>query len=198
MQLFVRDARTMAVDAPEGATVLELKELWSMKAFGVVSTASWVRGRACPASSGRPAPRGRRRAPRRAPAAAAAPAARRARARRTRSRRSPHTRRAILPAPQSLVHAGRPLPDDALLSAAGVRAGDALCARLRLRGGGGDGGSTGAESRSCYLEMYAVSSGAELQHMGGCNIRGGARGKTAGGERGSGAAAARGVHRWEV
>eukprot|EP00198_Chlamydomonas_reinhardtii_P006336 XP_001695672.1 predicted protein [Chlamydomonas reinhardtii] len=25
----------------------------------------------------------------------------------------------------------------------------------RLRGGGGDGGSTGAESRSCYLEMYA-------------------------------------------
>lgn len=24
----------------------------------------------------------------------------------------------------------------------------------RLRGGGGDGGSTGAESRSCYLEMY--------------------------------------------
>jgi hypothetical protein len=25
---------------------------------------------------------------------------------------------------------------------------------LRCRGGGGDGGSTGAESRSCYLEMY--------------------------------------------
>jgi hypothetical protein len=25
---------------------------------------------------------------------------------------------------------------------------------LRLRGGGGDGGSTGAESRSSYLEMY--------------------------------------------
>ncbi|KAG2440121.1 hypothetical protein HXX76_004235 [Chlamydomonas incerta] len=25
----------------------------------------------------------------------------------------------------------------------------------RLRGGGGDGGSTGAESRSCYMEMYA-------------------------------------------
>lgn len=25
---------------------------------------------------------------------------------------------------------------------------------LRLRGGGGDGGSTGAESRECYLEMY--------------------------------------------
>ncbi|KXZ45541.1 hypothetical protein GPECTOR_53g127 [Gonium pectorale] len=35
---------------------------------------------------------------------------------------------------------------------------DAQCATLqlsyRLRGGGGDGGSTGAESRSCYLEMY--------------------------------------------
>jgi hypothetical protein len=26
---------------------------------------------------------------------------------------------------------------------------------LRLRGGGGDGGSTGAESRSSFLEMYA-------------------------------------------
>jgi hypothetical protein len=25
---------------------------------------------------------------------------------------------------------------------------------LRLRGGGGDGGATGAESRSAYLEMY--------------------------------------------
>ena len=25
---------------------------------------------------------------------------------------------------------------------------------LRLRGGGGDGGATGAESRSSYLEMY--------------------------------------------
>ncbi|CAN8253134.1 unnamed protein product [Cochlearia groenlandica] len=25
----------------------------------------------------------------------------------------------------------------------------------RLRGGGGDGGATGAESRDCYLKMYA-------------------------------------------
>lgn len=27
--------------------------------------------------------------------------------------------------------------------------------RLRLPGGGGDGGATGAESRDCYLNMYA-------------------------------------------
>lgn len=30
-----------------------------------------------------------------------------------------------------------------------------LTLAYRLLGGGGDGGSTGAESRSCYLEMYA-------------------------------------------
>ena len=29
-----------------------------------------------------------------------------------------------------------------------------LLMHLRLRGGGGDGGATGAESRSSYLEMY--------------------------------------------
>eukprot|EP00899_Mesostigma_viride_P003561 jgi/Mesvir1/13205/Mv06164-RA.1 len=29
------------------------------------------------------------------------------------------------------------------------------CPVLRLRGGGGDGGATGAESRDCYLKMYA-------------------------------------------
>ena len=43
MQIFVRDASTVAVDVPAGATVHELKELWSFKAFGVVSTESWVR-----------------------------------------------------------------------------------------------------------------------------------------------------------
>ena len=38
---------------------------------------------------------------------------------------------------------------------AGVQSGALLEALPRLRGGGGDGGSTGAESRSSYLEMYA-------------------------------------------
>jgi hypothetical protein len=36
----------------------------------------------------------------------------------------------------------------------GLRGGSVLQLHLRLRGGGGDGGSTGAESRSSYLEMY--------------------------------------------
>jgi hypothetical protein len=57
---------------------------------------------------------------------------------------------------QAFVHEGRLLADSATLEAAGVRDGASLCAKLRLRGGGGDGGSTGAESRSCYLEMYQV------------------------------------------
>ncbi|KAJ4829229.1 hypothetical protein Tsubulata_024768 [Turnera subulata] len=41
-----------------------------------------------------------------------------------------------------------PNPDIALLST--------LVLRPRLLGGGGDGGATGAESRDCYLNMYAV------------------------------------------
>ena len=32
-----------------------------------------------------------------------------------------------------------------------------VCCRVRSLGGGGDGGSTGAESRSSYLEMYAAA-----------------------------------------
>lgn len=35
-----------------------------------------------------------------------------------------------------------------------MRDGDTIRVHLRLRGGGGDGGATGAESRSSYLEMY--------------------------------------------
>ncbi|GFR53085.1 hypothetical protein Agub_g15795 [Astrephomene gubernaculifera] len=54
-----------------------------------------------------------------------------------------------------LQHGGVSLPDERLL---GDICGLEPCATLqlsyRLRGGGGDGGSTGAESRSCYLEMY--------------------------------------------
>ena len=47
------------------------------------------------------------------------------------------------------------LPDDRPLEAvAGLGPGSTLLLCARLRGGGGDGGCTGAESRSCYLEMY--------------------------------------------
>ncbi|MEW5299104.1 MAG: hypothetical protein WDW36_002150 [Sanguina aurantia] len=54
---------------------------------------------------------------------------------------------------------GRQLHEDALVQQAplsGIRITPASTLHLsgRLRGGGGDGGSTGAESRSCYLEMY--------------------------------------------
>jgi len=35
-----------------------------------------------------------------------------------------------------------------------VQSGSVLQLLHRLRGGGGDGGATGAESRSSYLEMY--------------------------------------------
>ncbi len=35
-----------------------------------------------------------------------------------------------------------------------MKDGSTVHMHLRLRGGGGDGGATGAESRSSYLEMY--------------------------------------------
>eukprot|EP00983_Pelagomonas_calceolata_P092909 1157720-Pelagomonas_calceolata.AAC.1 len=56
---------------------------------------------------------------------------------------------------QLLLHAGRCLQDDdRQLCNYGLSAGSVLQLSARLLGGGGDGGSTGAESRSCYLEMY--------------------------------------------
>ncbi|KAL3684524.1 hypothetical protein R1sor_002546 [Riccia sorocarpa] len=54
-----------------------------------------------------------------------------------------------------LSHGGRILPDGLLLVNSSVKAGSTLSLGLRLRGGGGDGGATGAESRDCYLKMYA-------------------------------------------
>ena len=59
------------------------------------------------------------------------------------------------------MHEGRWLLNPrATLASAGVRAGATLTLALRaLRGGGGDGGATGAESRSAYLEMYADGGG---------------------------------------
>jgi hypothetical protein len=56
---------------------------------------------------------------------------------------------------QVLVHNRRQLQDSSTLADAAVHDGATISVCSRLRGGGGDGGSTGAESRSCYLEMYA-------------------------------------------
>lgn len=50
--------------------------------------------------------------------------------------------------------------DECPVDAAGLRPGATIQLACRgLRGGGGDGGATGAESRSCYLEMYADNGG---------------------------------------
>ncbi len=57
---------------------------------------------------------------------------------------------------QRLLYAGRQLSDsDAVAGVHGIVPCATLQLSYSLRGGGGDGGSTGAESRSCYLEMYA-------------------------------------------
>lgn len=50
---------------------------------------------------------------------------------------------------------GRPINDSTLLYGSGISPFSTLVLRFRLRGGGGDGGATGAESRDCYLKMYA-------------------------------------------
>jgi hypothetical protein len=53
-----------------------------------------------------------------------------------------------------MMQGGRTLDPAATLADAFVPPCATLQLLPRLRGGGGDGGSTGAESRSCYLEMY--------------------------------------------
>ena len=61
-----------------------------------------------------------------------------------------------------IVHEGRWLADESrTLAEAGVGPGSTveLAVSRAMRGGGGDGGATGAESRSCYLEMYADGGG---------------------------------------
>ncbi|CAI0542460.1 unnamed protein product [Linum tenue] len=51
---------------------------------------------------------------------------------------------------------GKLLVDDSIpVGSPQVPALSTLTLRHRLRGGGGDGGATGAESRDCYLKMYA-------------------------------------------
>jgi hypothetical protein len=57
---------------------------------------------------------------------------------------------------------GRSWPQQVQLASAGVRPGDFIALHQRLRGGGGDGGSTGAESRSSFLEMYATKKAAKV------------------------------------
>ena len=57
---------------------------------------------------------------------------------------------------------GRNWPQQVQLASAGVGPGDFIALHQRLRGGGGDGGSTGAESRSSFLEMYATKKVAKV------------------------------------
>ena len=50
---------------------------------------------------------------------------------------------------------GKPLSDSSTLSGPMISPLSTLTLRRRVYGGGGDGGATGAESRDCYLKMYA-------------------------------------------
>lgn len=63
---------------------------------------------------------------------------------------------------QTFESQGRCWPKETKLATAGVLAGDYVTLYPRLRGGGGDGGSTGAESRSSFLEMYATKKAAKV------------------------------------
>lgn len=58
------------------------------------------------------------------------------------------------PSELSVFYRGRQWRDGCTMCRARVGEGATLDFQGRLRGGGGDGGSTGAESRDCYLEMY--------------------------------------------
>lgn len=50
---------------------------------------------------------------------------------------------------------GKRLDDDSSILSSQIAPLSTLILRFRARGGGGDGGATGAESRDCYLNMYA-------------------------------------------
>lgn len=66
---------------------------------------------------------------------------------------------------QSYTFRGRVWPAGSCLSAAGLQTGDFVSVHHKLIGGGGDGGSTGAESRSSFLEMYATKKAAKVNAM---------------------------------
>ncbi|MCO5553778.1 hypothetical protein L7F22_007304 [Adiantum nelumboides] len=51
---------------------------------------------------------------------------------------------------------GKPLQDASTIASQSISNHSTLHLRVRVLGGGGDGGATGAESRDCYLNMYAV------------------------------------------
>ncbi|RAL37731.1 hypothetical protein DM860_000425 [Cuscuta australis] len=51
---------------------------------------------------------------------------------------------------------GKLIPDPTPVKSSIISPLSTLTMRLRLVGGGGDGGATGAESRDCYLKMYAI------------------------------------------
>ncbi|KAF8393056.1 hypothetical protein HHK36_021297 [Tetracentron sinense] len=51
---------------------------------------------------------------------------------------------------------GKPLGDSSTFSDSRILPFSNLILRIRVSGGGGDGGATGAESRDCYLNMYAI------------------------------------------
>jgi len=71
-------------------------------------------------------------------------------------RLSERSTRLGFPEHMSLTYAGKLLPDEQyVMDTPSLLPWTTLQLSHRLRGGGGDGGSTGAESRSCYLEMYA-------------------------------------------
>ena len=56
---------------------------------------------------------------------------------------------------QSVSYRGETCGYQMTLGSLGLESGSTVDIALRLRGGGGDGGATGAESRISYLEMYA-------------------------------------------
>ncbi|CAK9168834.1 unnamed protein product [Ilex paraguariensis] len=68
----------------------------------------------------------------------------------------------LFPKSQTLINSlfftfnGRTLPDSTILRNSQITSLSTLILRFRLPGGGGDGGATGAESRDCYLNMYAT------------------------------------------
>lgn len=70
-----------------------------------------------------------------------------------------HLKRSLFPTADSsglyFTLNGKPLEDSTPIVGSGVSPLSTLVLRCRLRGGGGDGGATGAESRDCYLNMYA-------------------------------------------
>lgn len=60
-----------------------------------------------------------------------------------------------LPSSSYFTFNGKPLSDDSSILNSQITPLSTLILRCRARGGGGDGGATGAESRDCYLNMYA-------------------------------------------